>query len=77
MDIAEMRQLPDDEVSSEIEKARAKAFKMRFQGTGENVEKGSHKEIRRQIARLLTVQKERERARARTAAASAGKDSKA
>ena len=71
MDIKEIRTLPDDEIGSEIEKARAKIFKMRFQGKGESVENsGSLKSLRRGIARLMTVIGERQRTRA------AGKDAK-
>jgi large subunit ribosomal protein L29 len=61
MKIKEIRTLPGDEVGAEIDKARAKIFKMRFQGKGENVENaGSLRSLRRQIARLKTVLRERE-----------------
>ncbi len=76
MNIKEIRTLPDDEIGSEIEKARAKIFKMRFQGKGENVENsGSLTTLRRHIARLQTVLKERNTSRA-AAAAGAGKEQK-
>ncbi len=66
MKIKEIRTLPDDEIGAEIEKASAKIFQMRFQGKGENVENsGSLTTLRRQIARLKTVLKEREMSRAR------------
>ena len=79
MDIQEIRTLPDDELGGEIDKARAKIFKMRFQGKGGDVENpGSLKALRRQIARMMTVRRERERSRSRPgAAASAGKEQKA
>jgi ribosomal protein L29 len=64
----EIRMLPDDEIGAEIEKAQAKIFKMRFQGKGENVENsGSITTLRRHIARLSTILRER-----RVAAAPAG-----
>ena len=70
MDIEEIRTLPDDELTSEMEKARAKVFKMRFQGKGEDVENpGSLKTLRRHIARMLTVRRERELNRSRAASA--------
>ncbi|MGH2626587.1 MAG: 50S ribosomal protein L29, partial [Anaerolineales bacterium] len=47
MKIKEIRTLPDDEIAAEIEKARAKVFKMRFQGKSESVENpGSLKKLR-------------------------------
>ena len=64
MKIKEIRTLPEDEMTAEIEKARAKIFKVRFQAKGENVENpGSLKTLRRQVARLKTVLREREVAR--------------
>jgi len=76
MDISEIRTLTDEDINTEVEKVRAKIFKMRFQGTGENVEKGDHRALRRQVAQLLTLKRERELTRSRKAAA-AGKDEKA
>jgi len=72
MKIKEIRTMPEDEVNGEIDKARAKIFKVRFQAKGENVEKpGSLKTLRRHVARLKTVLREREisKATAPTAAA--------
>jgi len=61
MKVKEIRTLPEDEIGAEIDKARSKIFKMRFQGKGENVENpGSLKSLRRQIARLKTVLRERQ-----------------
>ena len=61
MKLKEIRTLPEDEVESEIDKARAKIFKMRFQAKGENVENpGSLRTLRRHIARLKTVARERQ-----------------
>ena len=76
MNIKEIRTLPDDEIATEIDKARAKIFKTRFQGKGENVENsGSLTTLRRHIARLETVLKERKMTRA-ASAATAGKEQK-
>jgi large subunit ribosomal protein L29 len=76
MKIKEIRTLTDDDIGSEIEKARAKIFKMRFQGKGENVENsGSITTLRRHIARLQTVIRERSMSR-QAAAAAAGKEQK-
>jgi ribosomal protein L29 len=68
MKTKEIRTLPDDEIGSEIEKAQAKIFKMRFQGKGENVENsGSITTLRRHIARLATILHERRAGRAKEA----------
>ena len=64
MKIKEIRTLPVDEIGAEIEKAQAKVFKMRFQGKGQDVESpGSLRTLRRHIARLNTVLRERELAK--------------
>jgi len=77
MKIKEIRTLPDDEINSEIEKARAKIFKMRFQAKGENVENpGSMNELRRHIARLKTVLSERRLSYSNMPEATAGRESK-
>jgi large subunit ribosomal protein L29 len=61
MDIKEMRELPNDELRSEIEKTREKVFKLRFQGKGKDVENpGGYKALRKVIARLQTVLRERQ-----------------
>jgi large subunit ribosomal protein L29 len=74
--IKEIRTMPEDEVNGEIEKARAKIFKVRFQAKGENVENpGSLKTLRRHVARMKTVLREREiskAAKTATAPAEAG-----
>jgi large subunit ribosomal protein L29 len=73
MKVKEIRTLPDDEIGNEIEKARTKIFKMRFQGKGENVENpGSLQSLRRNIARLKTVLRERELSRGKEPAGAAG-----
>jgi large subunit ribosomal protein L29 len=60
MDLKEMRELPNEELRSEIEKARERVFKMRFQGKGKDLENpGEYKALRKTIARLHTVLGER------------------
>lgn len=60
MDLKEMRELPNEELHSEIVKAREKVFKMRFQGKGKDLENpGEYKALRKAIARLHTVLRER------------------
>ena len=69
MEIKEMRQLPDDELRTEIEKAREKIFRMRFQGKGKDLENpGLLRATKREIARMHTVLSERKLAREATAA---------
>lgn len=71
MNIKEMRQLPDEELLLEIEKARDKVFRMRFQGKGKDLENpGQLKALKKDIARMFTVLNQPERkARSRGAAA--------
>ena len=56
MNIKEMRELPSEELLSEIEKAREKIFRMRFQGKGKDLENpGLLKSLKKDVARLYTV----------------------
>jgi large subunit ribosomal protein L29 len=62
MNIKEMRELPDEELVLEIEKARDKVFRMRFQGKGKDLEKpGELKALKKDIARMFTVLNQPER----------------
>jgi len=74
MTIQEMRELPNTELQAEIERTRDKVFKMRFQGKGKDLENpGEYKGLRKEIARLHTVLRERESSGAkRTSAKPAG-----
>jgi large subunit ribosomal protein L29 len=77
MNIKEMRQLPDDELRSEIDKARDKVFRMRFQGKGKDLENpGLLGTLKKDIARLETVLSERRIRNAARAAAAADSVSK-
>ncbi len=61
MQLKEIRGLPDDEIRVELEKAREKLFRIRFQAKGKDVENpGQMTNIRRSIARMLTVLRERQ-----------------
>jgi len=63
MKASEMRDLQIQDLREEIEKSREKLFKMRFQAKGKDIENpGEMKNLRRTIARLLTVLRQRESA---------------
>ena len=75
MTIQEMRELPNSELEKEIEKTRDKVFKMRFQGKGKDLENpGEYKALRKEIARINTILRERREPRdaKRTSAKPAG-----
>jgi large subunit ribosomal protein L29 len=58
---AELRELPDDELYVRIESAKEELFNLRFQlATGQLDNTARLKEIRRDVARLATVLRERE-----------------
>lgn len=60
MTIKEMRDMPSEELRSEIEKTREKIFKMRFKGKGKDLESpGLYKTMRKDIARINTLLAER------------------
>jgi large subunit ribosomal protein L29 len=57
----ELRELPDDELVSRLREAKAELFNLRVQGaTGQLDSHGRLKVIRRDIARIYTVMRERE-----------------
>lgn len=65
MNVAEVRELDVDELQQRVVQARRELFNLRFQhATGQLENMGQLKEIRKNIARLLTVlnQKQRENA---------------
>ena len=69
MKIEDIRALPSEELVGEIAKLRNAIFKMQFRGKGEALESpGALKEHRRDIARMLTVVRERETAASRAEA---------
>jgi large subunit ribosomal protein L29 len=61
MKTSEMRQLPPADIRSEVAKRRKKLFEYRFKsGQEEKQRAGEIRALRSEIARLLTVQRERE-----------------
>lgn len=66
MNMEDIRNLPDDDLSSEIGKTRKKIFKMSFQAKGTAVESpGTLRLWKKDVAKMLTVLRERDLARAK------------
>ena len=58
---AELRELADDELVERLEENREELFNLRFQVvTGQLANPRRIREVKREIARILTVQRERE-----------------
>ena len=56
----EIRGLQVQDIEDELEKARAKLFRIRFQAKGKDIENpGEMRKLRRSIARMKTVLQER------------------
>lgn len=69
MSAAELRELPDDELRQQLEDHKQELFNLRFQNvTGQLDNPRRIKTVKRQVARVLTVMREREIALARQAA---------
>lgn len=69
---AELRELADDELVEQLDENREELFNLRFQVvTGQLDNPRRIGEVKREIARILTVQREREIAAERAAAAEA------
>lgn len=65
MKAKEIRELPDDEIEEEIEKLRKRLFQQRLRAGGDEIEKsGARRQMRRTIARMLTILTERRLGRA-------------
>ena len=61
MDPQKIRELTDDEVAEEIRLAREELFRLKFRGAYEELESPSLlKTLRRDVARLMTIQRERQ-----------------
>ena len=61
MKFADLRDLPASEINSQLEKIRAKLFKFRLQATSEEMQRaGEIRTLRRDVARLKTVLRQRE-----------------
>jgi large subunit ribosomal protein L29 len=61
MKTSELRQLPEAEIKAEIDKRRADVFRLRLRAGSQDVESsGALRRMRRDIARFLTILRERE-----------------
>jgi len=59
-DIADLRTKTDDELSTALGELKREAFNLRFQAATSQLEKPSRvREVRREIARIKTLQSER------------------
>jgi len=68
----ELREMSDDQMGFSIKEAQEKLFKLRFQSTTEKLDSPSNlRKLRREIARIKTIQRQREIATAAKAAAAA------
>jgi large subunit ribosomal protein L29 len=64
-DIADLRVRSDDELNNALGDLKREAFNLRFQAATSQLEKPSRvREVRREIARIKTLQSERARAAA-------------
>jgi large subunit ribosomal protein L29 len=58
---AELRELPDDELRQKLSESKEELFNLRFQiVTGQLDDPRRIKQVKREIARVLTVMRERE-----------------
>jgi large subunit ribosomal protein L29 len=74
MKVKELRQLSDEELGLELERLRRHLFDVRSQAVTEKLEDPSMlTKAKRDMARILTVQREREIARQREASAAGAK----
>lgn len=61
MNTAEIREMTDEELLEELEEAREEKFNLRFQLATNQLDNTARiKEVKRDIARILTVLRERE-----------------
>jgi large subunit ribosomal protein L29 len=67
----ELRELPDDELRQKLDENKEELFNLRFQiVTGQLDDPRRIKQVKREIARILTVMREREIAASRDTASS-------
>ena len=65
----ELREMSSEELGHQLSSARQELFRLRFQASTEKLEAPSNlRKLRRDVARILTIRRERERAGAATAA---------
>lgn len=68
MNVKEVRQLPDEDLVLEIKKRHESLFQIRLKAANEEVQRaGEIREMRRDIARMKTVLRERALEKARSA----------
>ena len=61
MSVAEIREMTDEELVERLEEARSEKFNLRFQLATNQLDNTARiKEVKREIARILTVLRERE-----------------
>ena len=61
MKVSEIRDLPSEEIRSQLGETRRGLFNLRFQRESEQLEKTAEiRKVRRDVARFLTVLRERE-----------------
>ncbi len=60
---AELREMGDDQLTFALNETREELFRIRFQAATERLDAPSNlKKLRREIARIKTIQREREKA---------------
>ena len=65
-DVTDLRAKSDDELNTQLGQLKREAFNLRFQAATQQLEKTSRvKEVRRDIARIKTLQTERSRSAAK------------
>lgn len=75
MKIAEIRELPSEEINREIAEKKRALFNLRFQRETEQLERPAElRKLKRDVARLLTALREREQAEGKTASPKAAEE---
>ena len=65
MKASEIREMSDDQLDAELKETRRQLFDLRFQAATERLDAPSElRKLRKKIARLLTIQRERQAAEA-------------
>jgi large subunit ribosomal protein L29 len=66
--ISELREMNDEQLQFTLKETREELFQLRFQSATEKLDAPSNlRRLRREVARILTLQREREIAAARSA----------
>ena len=65
---SELREMSDEQLTFALKEARQELFRLRFQAATEKLDAPSNlRKLRREIARVLTIQRQRELAAAKSA----------